>query len=464
MLDFGLAAVRGLARMTEVGTAVGTPLYMSPEQLRGLPPDNRSDLWALGAILHQALTGARARGRECRGDGARGDELATAAALAIEPGGPGPLDFVVEKLLRKDPALRYARAEDLIVDLASIGRTLAAGGGPSTAATVAMPAERPAPRIAVLYFEAMSTDPDDAFLAAGLTEDLIVDLARVEGLRVAARGEVQPFRGRDLPPRTVARELGVEFVVQGSVRRAGRRARINAQLVRAADGHATWAERFDRTIEDLFDVQAEVSQRIVDALQVTLRPAERELLNRAPTKDREAYALYLRGRALMDENRRSSNLRAEECLRQAIERDPRFALAHATLAECYGSPGDGVVGRTRGGRTGATARAARARAIRTCRTGTWRWATSAESRERRGPARGNQRRGPARLDRSPDHALGGLELPDPGTAGAGARHPRAGAACIRATTDRVEPRRLLPDAGSTGGRAAHARDDARGAG
>ena len=127
---------------------------------------------------------------------------------------------MVEKLLRKDPALRYARAEDLIVDLASIGRTLAAGGGPSTAATVAMPAERPAPRIAVLYFEAMSTDPDDAFLAAGLTEDLIVDLARVEGLRVAARGEVQPFRGRDLPPRTVARELGVEFVVQGSVRRA----------------------------------------------------------------------------------------------------------------------------------------------------------------------------------------------------------------------------------------------------
>jgi adenylate cyclase len=191
----------------------------------------------------------------------------------------------------------------------------------------------------VLYFEVLSADPDDAFLAAGLTEDLIVDLARVEGLRVAARGEVQPFRGRELPPRTVARELNVDFVVQGSVRRAGQRARISAQLVRASDGHASWAERFDRTIEDLFDVQAEVSKRIVEALQVTLRPAERELLDRAPTRDREAYTLYLRARALIDTSQRAANLDAERLLRQAVDRDPEFALAHAALAECLGFRG-----------------------------------------------------------------------------------------------------------------------------
>src|SRR6185295_20209766 len=165
-------------------------------------------------------------------------------------------------------------------------------------ALAATPAQRPVPRLAVLYFEVLSAEPDDAFLAEGLTEDLIVDLARVEGLRVAARGEVRPFRGRDLPPRTLARELNVDYILQGSVRRAGQRARISAQLVRASDGHASWAERFDRTIEDLFDVQAEVSKRIVEALRVSLRPAEREMLDRAPTRNREAYALYLRARAL----------------------------------------------------------------------------------------------------------------------------------------------------------------------
>jgi adenylate cyclase len=120
------------------------------------------------------------------------------------------------------------------------------------------------------------------------------------------------------------------------VRRAGRRARISAQLVRAADGHATWAERFDRSLEDLFDVQAEVSKHIVEALQVTLRPSERELLARAPSKNREAYAFYLRGRALLDEQHRGANLRSEECFKQALALDDEFALAHAALAECYG--------------------------------------------------------------------------------------------------------------------------------
>jgi len=344
ILDFGLAAVRGHAGMTEAGYAVGTPLFMSPEQIQGLPPDNRSDLWALGVILYQALTGARAF--EGKNVAAMSRALLNEQPIPPSrrnPAIPAQLDFVVGKLLRKDPALRYARAEDLIADLTSIARADDAGDGRSMAATAALPAAspaaRPTPRVAVLYFEALSADPDDTFVAAGLTEDLIVDLARVEGMRVAARGEVQPFRGRDVPPRTVARELNVDYVVQGSVRRAGQRARISAQLVRASDGHATWAERFDRTLEDLFDVQAEVSKRIVEALQVSLRPAERELLDRAPTRDHEAYALYLRGRALLDDHRRESSFLAEDCLRQAVERDPRFALAHAALAECYGVRG-----------------------------------------------------------------------------------------------------------------------------
>jgi adenylate cyclase len=186
-----------------------------------------------------------------------------------------------------------------------------------------------------MYFEVLSADPNDAFLAAGLTEDLIVDFARVEALRVASRSEVAPFRERPVPPRTLGRELNVDYVLLGSVRHAGPRARISAQLVRASDGHVVWAERFDRTLEDLFDVQAEVSKHIVEALQVRLAPAEKEMLKRAPTKSAEAYARYLEARALLDQRRYESNQKAEALLQKAIAEDPRFALAHATLGEAY---------------------------------------------------------------------------------------------------------------------------------
>jgi len=233
---------------------------------------------------------------------------------------------MVLKLLRKDPAHRYSRAEDLIADLASC-----------CAAFEAPPREPHAtPRIAVLYFDVLSANADDAFVAAGLVEDLIVDLARLEGVTVASRADVLPFRDRAVPPRTLARELGVDYVVHGSVRRAGQRARISAQLVRASDGHTLWAERFDRTLEDLFEVQAEVSRSIVRSLQVALKPGEREMLDRVPTRSREAYAHYLSARSLMLQTSKDSNFRAGELLDAALTLDPNFALAHAALGEVYG--------------------------------------------------------------------------------------------------------------------------------
>jgi non-specific serine/threonine protein kinase len=329
LLDFGIASIKGSPRMTATGAAVGTPLAMSPEQLKGLPPDNRSDLWALGVILYEALTGASPFAGPSF-------EAVASAVLNLQPPAPGTLragvgpdlDYIALKLLRKDPGHRYARAEELIADLSNCEacRIKAPPGAAPEAG---------APRLAVLYFEVLSAEADDAFLAAGLTEDLIVDLTRVEGLRVASRGEVMPYRDRPVPPRTLARELSADFVLQGSVRRAGQRARISASLVRASDGHSIWAERFDRTIEDLFEVQAEVSRRIVEALQVTLRPGEREMLDRAPTRSPEAYAFYLRGQALIDQRTRETSFAAEELLKRALELDPDFALGHAALGECY---------------------------------------------------------------------------------------------------------------------------------
>ena len=338
ILDFGVAHVQASPRMTAADTLIGTPASMSPEQIDGRPADNRSDLWALGVILYESLTGRLPF---------QGESLRTMfhQVLHVEPPPPSTLraevppelDQAVMKLLRKEPTHRYPRAEDLLADLACCG--MRAQGDPADRPTRTMRIELPPTlRLAVLPFELMSPNPDDALVATGLVEDLIVDLSRVEALRVASRAEVAGYAKRTVPPRTLARELGVDYVLTGSVRQLGNRARISAQLVRAADGHVLWAERFDRTLGDLFGVQEEVSRRIVDALQVALKPGEREILRRAPTEHPDAYALYLRARELVGTTR-EDNGRAERLLRQAIEIDADFALAHAALGECLAQKG-----------------------------------------------------------------------------------------------------------------------------
>jgi serine/threonine-protein kinase len=332
VLDFGVASVKGSVKLTTTGVAVGTPLAMAPEQMRGQPPDNRTDLWALGVMLYRAVTGSPPFAGASV-EQVMYDVLNTQPKppSALRAGIPPELDFIVMKLLRKEAAHRYARAEELLADL----RSCAAGLSGAAAPAARTPAEAHTPSLAVLPFELMSADADDAFLAAGLAEDLVVDLTRLGELHVSSRAETAAYRDRAVPPRTVARELGVDYVLIGSVRRAGNRARISTQLVRAADGHALWAERFDRTLEDLFDVQAEVSKRIVDALQIELKPGEREMLDRVPTRSAEAYRFYLRARQLMDIGR-AENLQAEELLKQALALDSDFALALAALGETYG--------------------------------------------------------------------------------------------------------------------------------
>ena len=277
-------------------------------------------------MLHEALTGTRAFASDTLAGTANRiltHEPAPPSSLRAEL--PRELDYIVAKLLRKDPALRYQRAEDLLADLHSLG-----------GAAAPAPAAKPAlPSVAVLPFEVMSADASDGYLASGLAEDLVVDLTRVKGIRVAPRDEAAAYRDRAVPTRTLARELGVDYVVSGSVRRAGQRARISAQLVRASDGHTLWAERFDRTLDDLFEVQAEVAKNIVTALQVALSPKEQALIERVPTKSREAYEYYLQARQLLDSHHREGNTQAGELLRAALALDPAFAQAIAALAECH---------------------------------------------------------------------------------------------------------------------------------
>jgi non-specific serine/threonine protein kinase len=330
VLDFGLASMETQTRLTQDGASVGTPLAMSPEQINGLPPDNRSDLWSLGVIFYEALTGTPPFQADAK-------EALFYQILNVDPKPPSTaspdvspdLDYIVLKLLRKNVDHRYLRAEDLLGDLANFASRMS---GAQTADRI--DARRAAlPRLAVLPFEMLSADADDRFLAAGLLEDLIIDFTRVGGLEVASRADVVSFTDPSVPPRTIARRLNVDYVLLGSVRRAGNRGRISAQLVRA-DGHTLWADRFDRTLDDLFDVQAEISKKIVSALQIALKPGESDMLTRAPTKVPEAYTLYLKARELI-ETTPDDNERAGRLLKQALALDPDFALAHAALGWCY---------------------------------------------------------------------------------------------------------------------------------
>jgi non-specific serine/threonine protein kinase len=335
ILDFGVAWVQASPRLTAKGSMIGTPSVMSPEQINGMPADNRTDLWALGVLLYHALTGEPPF---------KGDSYPAVFRQVLSQEPPAPamlrpevdrdLDYVVMKLLRKSPTHRYSRAEELLNDLASCSRA----GATDTTRTLRMDAHVPLPRLAVLPFEVFSQDKDDRVLANGLVEDLIVDLTCVRRISVASRVEVAGYADRNVPPRTLGRELGVDYVLTGTVRRAGNRARMSAQLVRAADGHILWADRFDRTLEDLFAVQEEVSRCIVQALEVALEPDEREMLGRAPAKNTEAYGLYVKARELMVRSR-GENLRAEQLLDEALAIDPEFALAHAALGECYATRG-----------------------------------------------------------------------------------------------------------------------------
>ena len=191
------------------------------------------------------------------------------------------------------------------------------------------------PSIAVLPFENMSGDPEQEYFSDGLTEDLITDLSKISGLIVIARNSVFTYKGRSVRVEDVGRELGVRFVLEGSVRKAGDRIRVTAQLVNAENGHHVWADRYDRSLEDVFQVQDELTNEIVGVLQVKLSDAERAEVDRIPTDNLEAYDLYQRAVLYANRFNREANLRARELLQKAIELDPEFGGAYGELAGTY---------------------------------------------------------------------------------------------------------------------------------
>jgi len=321
--DFGIASAVTVAseeRPKSEGVALGTAAYMSPEQGSGGPLDARSDLYSLGCVSYEMLTGrppfvgtdARAVITQHLVDPA--PSLATA-----RPDVPAHISGAVMKALNKEADDRFATLKDF-------GDALGDG------VPIVQPAA--AKSIAVLPFANMSADANDEFLADGITEEIINSLTKIDGLRVASRTSAFAFKGRNVDVRTIGAHLSVRSVLEGSVRKAGNRLRITAQLVNVADGYHLWSERYDRDLEDVFAIQDEIAENIMRSLEVILNEDDVQPGDQAPRVDVKAYEYYLRGRRFFHQTRRKSLRFAREMFAKAVEIDPEYALAHAGIANC----------------------------------------------------------------------------------------------------------------------------------
>ena len=331
IMDFGLAKLKGVSRVTRIGTTLGTVAYMSPEQARGEEIDHRTDVWSLGIVLYEMITGRLPFKSEY--------EQAIVYAILNEeqepmvesrPEIPTELEQIVEKTLVKNRDSRYQNATDILADLRKLKKELESiisKGRPST--------RKPQPSIAVLPFTNLSADKEQEYFCDGMAEEIINALTQVEGLHVVARTSAFFFRGKEIDIREIGKKLNVETVMEGSVRKAGNRLRITAQLVNVVDGYHLWSERYDREIKDVFAIQDEISLAIVDKLKVKLLKEEKDKLVKRFTDNQEAYNLYLKGRYFWNRRYEGGLQKGIECFQQAINKDPLYALAYAGIADCY---------------------------------------------------------------------------------------------------------------------------------
>jgi len=324
---------------TAVGMVLGTAHYMSPEQARGLELDERSDIWSLGCVLYEMISGQQPfYGPTTIDVMSRILDREPESLLPHLSDGPRELDRIILRALRKNREERYQTVKDLLTDLKDLKRDLETQSHRLSffRSSGAMPSETvPEKSIAVLYFENMNSEKDSDYFCAGMTEDIITDLSKIKELKVVSRTDVFPFRNKEVNTRQVGDALRVNYILEGSVRKAGNRIRITAQLISVRDGYHLWAERFDRLVEDIFDVQNEVSQKIVDALKVSLSDTERQLLTQKPTDDLRAYDFYMRGRELLYLKGKRNTENAIKMFENAVAIDPGFASSYAGLAEAY---------------------------------------------------------------------------------------------------------------------------------
>ncbi len=378
VLDFGLAKLLRpddeltTDHLTDSQAAAGTLPYMSPEQLLGEPVDARGDVYSIGVVLYEMVTGRRAFSGDLPSrviDAILHGPLVSPRALdsRISPG----LERIILKCLDRDPENRYQSAKELLVDFRRLAApfstsTVAPGPAPplwrrvltptvlGIAALLALAVTLTAlnvsglrdrlmgrarlPQIhslAVLPLENLSHDPEQEYFADGMTEALITYIAKIRALRVTSRTSVMPYKGTKKPLWQIARELNVDAVVEGSVQRSGDRVRIDAQLIDARNDRNLWTESYQSDLSDVLELQGNVARAIAGEVRVQLTPEERAGLSATRSVKREAYEAYLRGRYLWNKRTPHDLGKAIEYFQKAIDIDPAYALAYAGLADSY---------------------------------------------------------------------------------------------------------------------------------
>ncbi len=329
IMDFGLAkSSRQTTKITQEGSTPGTAAYMAPEQAKGEGVDARSDLWSLGVVLYEALTG------KLPFQGSHPAAMMYAVLHEPHPSMashrsniPADLTSLIDRLLRKDPVQRPVGTKAVAAELAQI-RDMLTGRASSKPGV----RESAQPSLAVLPFANMSTDVENEFFADGLTEDLITAFSKMKELRVVARTSAFQFKGKTSDVRLIGEQLNVGTVLEGSVRKSGNRLRVTAQLINVADGFHIWSERYDREMADVFEIQDDIARSIVDALKVKLVGKAIGELVPGGTTNIEAYNLVLRGRHHWNKRSGPDLEQAEKCLLEAIALEPDYADAHAWLA------------------------------------------------------------------------------------------------------------------------------------
>jgi len=367
ILDFGLARVEApvseRSGPTETAEPVfaGTVPYMAPEQIRGRSVDPRTDIYATGNVLYEMATGERPFAE------AHGPML-TEAILHQAPASPrrrqpavsSGLEFVVLKALEKEPERRYQSARELLLDLERLAApsvvtaaparprrrrwpVVVAAAGALALAVVGVAAWRllrtardaPIASLAVLPLRNFTGDPGQEFFADGMTDALIAGLAQIKALKVISRTSVMQYKEARKPLPQIAKELGVEGIVEGSVTRSGGRVRITAQLIDARQDRHLWASNYEREMMDVLALQSEVVRAIAREIRAQVTPQERERLTTARSVGPEAYEAYLKGRFFWNKATAPAVEKSIDYFRQAIEKDPRNAAAYVGLVEAY---------------------------------------------------------------------------------------------------------------------------------
>jgi serine/threonine protein kinase/Tfp pilus assembly protein PilF len=333
ILDFGLAKLSKQSAITKVGLTVGTMAYMSPEQARGDDINFQTDIWSIAVVLFEMLTGEL----PFKGDY---EQAILYSILNEEPDSvsrilndiPANLEFVIHKALQKNRKKRYESLNEMLDDLQAIVKNLKVTQDGFN--------ENPLPSIAVLPFVNMSADPENEYFSDGITEDIINAVSKIKDFHVAARTSTFSFKGEKIDIYEIGKKLKVKTILEGSVRKAGNRLRITAQLINVQDGYHLWSEQYDRVAAYVFDIQDEITFAIVNALKIKLLTGENIAVTKRYTDNIEAYNLYSKGRYYWNKMNIEAFGKAIDQFQKAIALDPSYALAYSGLADAYTGLGD----------------------------------------------------------------------------------------------------------------------------